>query len=188
MVYPTKMEVNGHIYPINTNYKVGLACLKAINDDSLTVLERYLAIETLLLGPDVLEDDEKGLQDKIAKYLRCGKEQNVSESEIDMDYFQDEAIIQTSLRQCYKMTPEEINELSWYEYNDLISGLTEETLLNRIRDIRSKDPSEIKDSKERNRLMKMKESVALRPREHKRTKKEEQSVLQFYKDAQIERK
>ena len=188
MTYPTKMEANGHIYPINTNYKVALACLKAVDDDEITDLERFYAIETLLLGPDVKEEDERYLQSKIAKYLRCGREENVSSGEIDMDYFQDESIIRTSLRQCYKMTPEEIDNLSWYEYNDLIAGLTEETLLSRIRDIRSKNPNDIKDAKERNRLIKAKQQVALKTKEYKRTKEEEESVEQFYKDAQIERK
>lgn len=188
MTYPTKMEANGHIYPINTNYKVALACLKAIDDDEITEIERFCATETLLLGPDVLEEDEIWLKPKITKYLRCGKEENVSSEEIDMDYFQDESIIKTSLRQCYKMTPEEINNLSWYEYNDLIAGLTEETLLFRIRDIRNKNPNDIKDAKERTRLMKAKESVALKPKEYKRTSKQEESIEQFYRDAQIERK
>ena len=135
-----------------------------------------------------MEEDEYRLLPKVFKYLRCESEENTSEEEIDMDYFQDEKIIRTSLRQCYKMTPEEIDNLSWYEYNELISGLTEETLLFRIRDIRSKNPNDIKDAKERTRLMKAKESVALKPKEYKRTTKQEESVEQFYRDAQIERK
>ena len=58
----------------------------------------------------------------------------------------------------------------------------------RIRDIRSKNPNDIKDAKERNRLIKAKQQVALKPKEYKRTTKQEESVEQFYKDAQIERK
>ena len=188
MTYPTKMEANGHIYKINTNYKYGLACLRVIDDEELTPRERYYAIETILLGPNVAMEDSTILQDKITKYLRCGREENTNDGEIDMDFFQDESIIKTSLRQCYKIKPEEIEELSWYEYNDLISGLTEETLLNRIRDIRSRDINEIKDTKEKNRLIKAKQQVALKPKEYVRTKEQEESIEQFYKDAQIERK
>lgn len=188
MAYPTKMEANGNIYPINTNYKVALACIKASNDEETTEVEKLYAMETLLLGLDVREQDEYTLIPKIFKYLRCGAEENTSDDEVDMDYFQDEQIIRTSLRQCYKMTPEEIDNLSWYEYNELIAGLTEETLLNRIRDIRSKNPNEEKDLKRRNELIKAKERVALKPREQKITKQREQSIEQFYKDAQIERK
>ena len=54
-MYPTKMEANGHIYPINTDYKVGLACFKALNDTEITDTERFYAIETLLLGENVLQ-------------------------------------------------------------------------------------------------------------------------------------
>ena len=67
-MYPTKMEANGHIYNINTDYRIALACLRAIDDDEITNLERYLAIEGLLLGYNVDNDDRGILQDKIATY------------------------------------------------------------------------------------------------------------------------
>ena len=35
-MYPTKMEANGHIYPINTDYRVALACFRALDDDEIT--------------------------------------------------------------------------------------------------------------------------------------------------------
>ena len=65
-MYPTKMEANGHIYPINTDYRVALACFRAINDAEISNLERFYAVETLLLGTEVLEQDELILKEKIA--------------------------------------------------------------------------------------------------------------------------
>ena len=162
MIYPTKMEANGHIYPINTDYRYALACLKAINDNEITERERYIAIQTILLGENVLEEDEIVLQNKIALYLRCGKEENTSVDEIDMDYFQDESLIRTSIKQVYHGFDINKEYLHWYEYNELISGLTEECLLNKVRDLRSYDLSEEKDEKRRQKIFEAQQRVALK--------------------------
>lgn len=172
-MYPTKMEANGHIYNINTDYRVALACFKALEDTEITNLERFYAIETLLLGSDVLEEDEEILQKKIAIYLRCGKEENIEEEEKDFDYLQDEVNTRTSIRQCYHINLNEVSYMHWYEYNELISGLTEETLISKIRDLRSYDLSEEKDEKRRNEIIKAQERVALKEI-HIKTKEEEE--------------
>lgn len=162
MIYPTKMEANGHIYPINTDYRYALACLRAINDTTITDLERYEAVQTILLGENVLEEDEKILRHKIELYLRCGKEENTSTDEIDMDYFQDESLIRTSIKQVYHGLDINKENMHWYEYNELISGLTEECLLNRIRDLRNYDLSEEKDEKRKKKISEAQQRVALK--------------------------
>ena len=183
MIYPTKMEANGHIYSINTDYRYGLACMRAINDSTITKLERYYALLTILLGEDVLEEDEDILMSKIEIYLRCGKEENTSNDEIDMDYIQDEDLIDTSIRQVYKIDINKEN-MHWYEYNKLISGLTEECILNRVRDIRSYDLSEEKDEKRRKKIIEAKNRVALKEN-HIKTDKEKE--LDEFWDNIIER-
>ncbi len=172
MIYPTKVEVNGHIYPINTDYRYGLACMRANSDSKLTKLERFYAILTILLGPDVLTEDEPLLMPKLEKYLRCGKEENDKIEDIDMDYIQDEDIIDTSIRQVYGIDINKEN-LHWYEYNKLISGLTEECILNRVRDIRSYDLSEEKDEKRRKKIIEAKNRVALKEYREKTDKEKE---------------
>lgn len=181
-MYPTKIEVNEHIYNLNTDYRIALACLKAINDKKITDLERLYAIEGLLIDDDIYPEDEEILKEKIAIYLRCGNTENVSEDEIDMDYFQDEVRIKTSIRQCYHLNLNEINYLHWWEYNELISGLTNESILSKTRELRKYDLSQIKDPKEKERIRKAQEYVALKEDERELTKKEEESIKQFYKD------
>ena len=51
-MYPEYMEIDGKDYKINTDYRVALACFRAINDDEINDTERSLAIITLLLGED----------------------------------------------------------------------------------------------------------------------------------------
>lgn len=173
MIYPTKMEANGHIYPINTDYRHALACFRAINDVEITERERYIAVQTILLGEDVLEEDEPVLQDKIALYLRCGQDENTSSDEIDMDYFQDEVLIKTSIKQVYHGLDITKENLHWWEYNELISGLTEECLLNRVRDLRSYDLSDEKDEKRRRKISEAQQRVALKVNEPKVKKDKE---------------
>ncbi|MBQ8207061.1 MAG: hypothetical protein IJZ77_06320 [Bacilli bacterium] len=162
-MYPTKMEVNGRIYDINTDYRVALACLKAIDDDTISGYEKFIAVESLLLGVNVLRQDELALKPKIMKYLRCGRDINVNTSEVDMDYIQDETIIRTSIRQCYNnLDIGKIDYLHWYEYNELIEGLTTETLLNKIRELRTYDVSKETDLKRKKEIENAKKRVALK--------------------------
>lgn len=173
-MYPTKMEANGHIYPINTDYRIALACFKALNDTEITNLERFYAIETLLLGENVLSEDELILKQKIELYLRCGKEENISEEERDFDYLQDEVEVRTSIRQCYNnLDINKLDYLHWYEYNELISGLTNESLINKIRELRSFDLSEVSDEKRKQKIIEAQKKVALKEI-HIKTKEEEE--------------
>ena len=179
-MYPTKMEANGHIYKINTDYRIALACFKAIYDPEINDVERFYAVETLLLGENVLEEDEKILQNKIEKYLRCGKNDNINEDEKDFDYIQDEEITRTSIRQCYHLNLNEIPYMHWYEYNELISGLTNESLLNNIRDLRNYDLNEVTDEKQKQKIIKAQERMALKEI-HIKTK-EEKEIDEFWEN------
>ena len=172
-MYPTEIEVNGRTYKINTDYRVALACFKAIEDDSINDTERALAIITLLLGKDVRYKDYEECLNKCAIYLRCGKEENDDINEADMDYLQDEEIIRTSIRQCYH---ENINEkyLHWWEYNELIEGLTAETALSQIRELRSYDLSDETDEKRKKQIQKAKNRVALKKHNVKKEFTEEE--------------
>lgn len=181
-MYPTKMEANGNIYNINSDFRIALACLRALNDSEISDTERFYAIETLLLGSDVREEDELIIKDKIALYLRCGKEENISDEEVDMDYIQDYDEITTSIRSCYfNLDVEKMDYLHWWEFNKLIKGLSSDCLLNRIRDIRNIDLRDIKDKKEREKIIKAKKQVALKKQQPKQNDDEKQSQDDFYR-------
>lgn len=180
-MYPTKIEANGRIYEINTDYRVALACLEAINDEEITDLERYFAIEGLLLGFDINNDDREILKEKMANYLRCGETQNISDSEVDFDYFEDLKYIRPSMRQTYYgLDLNKIDYLHWWEYNELISGLLPDSILNRVRDLRNYNINEIKDQKERERIRKAKQQVALKNHKKKATKEQKESAKKFF--------
>lgn len=185
MIYPTKMEINGISYDINTDYRVALECFEAINDSELKDIERALAVVCLLLGNNVPLEDTKEAIEKCAIYLRCGKDKNPSNKEIDMDYFQDESAIRTSIRQCYHINLNTEENMHWWEYNELIEGLTEETLLSKIREIRNYDLSKEKDPKIRKRIQDAKDFYALKKEEQPMTDEERKNIEEFYKLANI---
>lgn len=187
MDYPTKMVINGKEYNIDTNYKTALACFKAINDGEISDIERAVAVITLLLGKDVpLEDTQEAIQ-KCGVYLRCGKEKNVENKEVDVDYFQDESAIRTSIRQCYHINLNTEENVHWWEYNELIEGLTEETLLNKIREIRNYDLSKEKDPKVRQKIQEAKEFYAIKKEEKPMTEEERKNINEFYKLSGIQK-
>lgn len=185
-MYPTKMEANGNIYDINTDYRIAFACLKAINDESITDLERFYAVEGLLLGTEVLFSDEIVLKEKISNYLRCGKKENTKSEEIDMDYFQDEEDIRTSIKQVYNgLDIGKIGYLHWYEYNELIRGLTSECIFERIRSIRNINENDIADEKERKKIIEIKNHLSLKKTDKKVTKEQMKNQESFFTQAGI---
>lgn len=177
-MYPTKMEANGHIYNINTDYRVALACFKALYDSEINDTERFYAIETLLLGNDVDEKDDLILKDKIEKYLCCERENDIEDEEKSYDYIQDEVLTRTSIRQCYHINLNEVPYMHWYEYNELIEGLTDESAINQIRNIRTTDISKIEDKEQREKLEKAQKRYAIK--EYHIKTKEEKEIDEFW--------
>ena len=179
-MYPTKMEANGRIYNINTDYRVALACFKALYDDEITDLQRFYAIETLLLGSNVLKKDELILRDKITIYLKCGRQEEPSNSEVDFDYLIDERRVKISIKQVYGIDVDKLDYLHWYEYNELIEGLTSDCLIDRARQIRNKDIKDIKDSKLREQFIEAKTRLSVK-RQPKMTKEQKEAQDEFFR-------
>lgn len=171
-MYPEYMEIEGKEYKINTDYRVALACFRAINDDEIGDYERSLAIVTLLLGEDFPFELVPLAIEKCCTYLRCGKEENTSEEEIDMDYEQDKGRIMASFRSCYQMDINKEN-ICWWEFNDLIEGLKPDDVLNRVRRIRQANPDEISNEKERQELIEAQKRLAIKVKEKKSPRQKE---------------
>ncbi len=161
-MYPEVMEINGKEYKINTDYRIALACFKAINDTDINDMERLIAVVTLLLGKDFPLELMGEAIDKCAIYLRCGKKENQEEEEIDMDYEQDRGRIMASFMSCYHLDITK-EKLHWWAYNDLIEGFGEDEILTRVRNIRNYDLNDVKDKKEREKIRKAQEELRLKP-------------------------
>ena len=184
MNYPKYAQIEDRIYPINTDFRVAIKCNEVAMDESIDDNERAMAIIYLLFGEKGLKsNDKQALLDKAKKYLSCGQEITNSNEEPDMDYIEDYALIKTSFRSDYGIKLDEEN-IHWWEFNELMNGLSNSDMgnccvLNRVRNLRNLDLKEISDPKERMKLKKAKEAVALKKKVHL-TKEQEESERQFF--------
>lgn len=163
MKYPEYALIDNKKIKINTDYRVALACLKAINDEEITDVERGFAVISLLFGEDTeIQDMEEALK-KASYYLYCGiKNKSNMNEEIVMDFDQDEEYIRTSIRTDFGINLNEIEYMHWWEYNELIHGLTEQCILSKIIGIRQMDESDYKDPKTLRKIRDAKRKVELK--------------------------
>ena len=183
---PEYVKIGDKKYKINTDFRVAIECNNIAQDDSIGDAERSLAIIYKLFGDeglDNLQDWDKLLELAI-KYLTLNKDTSDvdNNTEIDMDFNEDMDYIEASFMSDYRidLTTEKMH--FWKFYN-LLEGLSNSELgnccvLNRVRNLRTFDLSQIKDNKERERLAKAKEMVALKStkKEVKLTKEQEESM------------
>lgn len=187
MKNPKYIEVNNKKYKINTSYKVALECNKIISDESIGDFERVLAMIYKLFGEKALNnpDEYEKLLELAEKYLLCNQEREET-TEVDMDYEEDWAYIKASFRSDYNINLDE-EDIEWWDFNALINGLSNSEMgnccvLNRIRNLRNYDTSQIKDQKEKAKIEKAKEQVALKKQKAKRelTNEQQNNINAFY--------
>lgn len=185
-MYPKYVEVNGKKYKINTSYRYALKCNEIAEDENINDIERALAIIYILFGEDALNDVENRqlLIEKARKYLMCNQEPT-NNKDRDMDFNQDFPLIRTSLRSDYGINLDK-EDLHWWEFFDLVNGLSNSEMgnccvLNRVRNIRNFDLSEIQDAKQKEKIKKAKREVALKSKKKTyQTKEQKQSARDFY--------
>lgn len=187
MNLPEYVEVNGKKYKINTDFRVAIDCNEIALDQSIDDEERAMAIIYKLYGDEGLDDVEN--QNELLRlaqvYLSCGKELK-SEGTPDMDFKQDYSLIWTSFISDYNGLDIDKVQIHWWKFNDMINGLSNSEmgnccLLNKIRYIRNKKLSDIKDPKERYEMQELKKLWALKryQKPKQRTEKQIESARKF---------
>ena len=177
--YPEYAKIGEKLYKIDTDFKVAIECQNIAQQD-LRDEEKTLAIIYLLFGDDGLDNpqDYAELIKKALYYLSCGREEE-NNSEQDMDFVQDEAYIKASFYTDYGIPNIYDIKMHWWEFVDLLIGLKDDCVLNRVREIRTFDTSNIKDYKTLELIRKQKEAVALKKKAPKLTKEQEESFDYF---------
>lgn len=183
---PEFVKIGDKKYKINTDFRVAIECNNIAQDDNIGNSERPLAIIYKLFGDEGLDNpqDWEKLLELAIKYLSVGKDVcNGKDEEVDMDFNEDAGYIRSSFIQDYNYNPYDLEYLHWYDfYNDLNNLSNSEfgncCVFNRVRNLRTFDLSQIKDSKEREKMAKAQEMVALKKNKHKvkLTKEQEESM------------
>lgn len=174
--YPEYIEANGKRYKINTDFRIALRCDEVARDDTIGDYEKVLAIIYMLLGDEGLKDygNYEKILNMLIRYLRRGKplEEN-DNKESSMDFKQDTGYIKASFMSDYSIDLDKI-EMHWWAFYDLLQGLTENSVLNRVRAIRE-EPLSGKKGKELQKWQEMKKQVEL-----KKEKTQKEKELDIY--------
>lgn len=185
--YPEFAEIDGELYKINTDYKYALECFKIIDNASISDMERAIAVVSVLFGRENENGDIVGIPENLEKalekatiFLSCGKEnKNIKETKKDMDFEYDKEFIYASFISDYNIDLEN-KEMHFWKFCSLISGLTEDSILNRVRDLRNTNLSDYKDSKTKGKIQEAMERVAL-PTEYDYDNEDMQAIDEFNK-------
>ena len=194
-MYPKYVEVEGKKYKINTDFRVALECNRIAEDGTIGNLERSLAIIYTLFGDEGINTpDHYGKLLELAKmYLLCGEEyKEEANAKPDMDFEQDYSYISTSFMSDYQIDLDTC-KMHWWKFMDLMNGLSNSELgdcciLNRIRNLRNYDTKKIKDKNERQKIEKAKQQVALKKKENKPTKDQQERAKELFIKLGIGRK
>ena len=184
---PKYVKIGDKKYKINTDFRVAIECNKIAQDDNVGDTERFFAIIYKLFGEEALNNSEdwEKLMELAIKYLCLGKElENNEMVEQDMDFVQDMDYIETSFMSDYRIDLAE-TKMHWWKFYKLIEGLSNSEIgnccvLNRIRNLRTFDVSQIKDQREKQKIIKAKEQVALK-KEIKMTEEQKKNQEEFFR-------
>jgi len=165
-----KLKIDDEIYEVDVEFRNILKANNILCDETIGDYERFLGFIYTLFGAKGLNHQEH--QEKLVKwannYITRGREP--SKEEPDMDFNEDMAYIEASFMSDYKidLTKE---EMDWEKFDTLINGLSNSEMgnccvLNRIRALRTYDTSKIKDPKEKAKIEKAKQRVALKKHRH----------------------
>ena len=184
-----KIKIDDTIYTADVHFRTAIRCNEIAQDENIGDYERVLGIICTMFGADALDhpDHYEKLLKWCLKYLSCGQEVEDTHEQPDMDYIQDMPYIEASFMSDYQIDLES-TDMDWQKFNKLINGLSNSDMgncciLNRVRNLRNYDASEIKDRKDKEKIMKAKEMVALKKykKENHLTKEQEDSMERLNK-------
>ena len=185
---PEYVKIGDKKYKINTDFRIAIECQEIATDTTIGDYERSLAIIYKLYGDEGLNDSEnyEQLLKLAQKYLSCNKELETNEKP-DMNFKQDMDYIEASFMSDYQIDLSKI-KMHWWTFFNLLNGLSNSEMgncciLNRIRNLRNYNTSDIKDLNERAKIDKAKRQVALKQKEKEitLTKEQQKNVDEFYK-------
>lgn len=184
-----KIQVDDTIYEAKIDFKTAIECNRIATDDTIGDFERVLGIICTMFGVKAIDNPnhyEKLLKWAL-KYLSCGEEVK-NDEEPDMDFIQDYDYIWTSMYSDYNGLDIDKEEIDWHKFLRLLNGLSNSEMgnccvLNRVRNLRNFNINDIKDPKERDKIIKAKAQVELKKpqKKVKLTESQQKSVDEFYK-------
>lgn len=185
MNHAKKIQIEDTIYEANTDFRIAIECNRIATDETIGDFERALGVICTMFGPTALDNPNhyEKLLNWAKNYLSCGVDVSAASEEQYMDYVEDKKYIASSFKYDYNYNPYDMEYLSWEDFYNDLSNLSNSELgnccvLNRVINLRKMDISKIKDAKTRHEVMEAKKSVALKKHKKEKhiTKEQEESM------------
>ena len=177
--YPDSVSVYGTKYPVNADFRI--MCRFEIAIQKSDTAEITSAVSDFFIGD--IPDNADLAVDAVLEFYLCGKQAEGGKpsgknGKRCYDYNEDWKYFIAAFRQQYGI---DLNtaELHWWEFSALFSGLTDDTELIKIMQIRCTNLKDIYDKKERDRIKKLQERYALKQylRKHYKTAEERDRAM-----------
>ena len=177
--YPDIVSVCGTKYPVNTDFRI--MCRFELAIQKSDTAEITSAVSDLFIGNSPDNADET--VNAVLEFYLCGKQAEDGKpsgknGKRCYDYSADWKYFIAAFRQQYGI---DLNtaQLHWWEFSALFAGLTDETELVKIMQIRCTNLKDISDKKERERIKKLQERYALKQyrRKHYKTAAERDRAM-----------
>ena len=191
--YPQVIKIGDKTYNINTDFRVALSCDEIVRQNGKEKqCETILALIYKLFGDKCLDDvlNEVIPIDKaitaVERYLWCGKteEELVNDKDPSMNFKQDVGYIKASFMSDYQIDLDG-KKMHWWQFNDYLRGLTETSVLNRVRYVREESLAG-KKGEELQKWIEMKKAVALKEEKTEEQKRLDEKFLEKMKKSEKE--
>ena len=162
---PDSVVIDGVRHDVDTDFRVFIQIEKILHDESLSNREKVLKWLQLVFGQ--IPTNIQAAVDRVMWLYRCGadldeksstghkaKETLLYDFEFDAPYIYAAFLAQYGI----DLTEE---DLHWWKFIALFRALTGDSKIVEIMSYRAADPSEIKDEKERARILKLKRIYAI---------------------------
>ncbi|MPM97945.1 hypothetical protein SDC9_145126 [bioreactor metagenome] len=169
-ILPDTVEVDGRIFPINSDFRTGILFELLIAEKELTNKQKI--IKTLeLFYENVIPNNTQNALEKILEFYRCGKnsdsqckksgesKKKIRETVYSFDY--DDAYIYAAFLDQYSIDLNDIEYLHWWKFQALFKGLKSDNEIVKIMGYRATDLTKIKNNEERVRIARLKSLYAL---------------------------
>lgn len=137
--FPTTATIDGRVYKLNTDYRVGLRIMDAYEDAELLPVERA-AIMVRLLFEEVPHNKQKAIE-LAAKFLNAGIEREQDEGTDAprrrfYSWSKDAQWIYSAFRRSHNIDLDSIEHLHWWAFTYLFGDLSADSFICRLIDLR----------------------------------------------------
>lgn len=167
---PDSLAVGGEVFPIQTDFRLGIRYEGIIRDEKLDMTGRVLAILRMLYAERVPRDLEAAFL-QVIWYMQGGEETYLPHrksaggknkpAQRVIDYLIDSKLIYAAFLDQYGVDLQDVEHLHWWKFRAMFAGLRDDHELVKIMGYRALNLAEIKDQKQRARLAKLKNAYAL---------------------------